>query len=447
MPPPRFPSRIDPLSFPVFGITWWSEPADGGRSIYAYCGGGGSAKTGVNNSVVIFGERHGPRQISCGEKVGVGLKIYQNPISNKIWLMVALGSEVRRYPIDDPEMEEDSEVFESIEMGEESCVAVAANSMASRIALGCESGKVILFETSDEHFATGEPIAVLTKHEKSVCALDFASRTVGRLISSAKDGTACISDDGKFVGGLRCSVTDPSQPPPKRAPQIMVRGCAFGDMEGKFCYTVASARRGKAYLAQWEERADPETGTARFQCVSKVDCSDVPISAMSLSADLSLLALGSVEGTIILWGVENWKPIKSFREVHHLPVTCIAARPFYSIPGFLQGEEDGIMIHARSASADSQLGCLTAQRRAKRKQKPGMGDDSPFFGCSNLMKLIYRLILLWIIFLILTPVAYEAQEKCSAVFQLEGVLSLPECLLHEVLYAPSWRPGVMSPPY
>mmetsp|Transcript_8537 Transcript_8537/g.11268 ORF Transcript_8537/g.11268 Transcript_8537/m.11268 type:complete len:458 (-) Transcript_8537:234-1607(-) len=457
MPPPRFPSRIEPLSFPVFGISWFSEPSEGGRSIYAYCGGGGSAKTGVNNSVVIFGERNGPRQINTGDNVGIVPKIYQNPISGKLWLLVALGCEVRRYPIDvedTPEGDEstdDPDQSQVIHMGEESCVTVTANSMASQIALGCESGRVMIFDTTDEKFTTGEkPLSEFSNHTKSVCALDYASGTIGRLISSAKDGTAVIYDDGQVIAGMRCSVTDPSQP--KNAPpakQILVRGCAFADTKGKLCYTVASARRGKAFLAQWEETVDEKTGNKKFVCRSKTAASTCPISAMSLSADLSLLVLGSVEGDIIMWGVQKWKAIKVFREVHHLPVTCIAARPFYSIPGFLRGEEeDGVMIHAISASADSQLGCLTAQRSGRRKKSQSNNDDGPsFFSCSNLMALIYRLLILWIISLIFAPVVQEAKEKCSHVLNQEAINDLPECILNEVLYAPSWTPGITSPPY
>lgn len=456
MPPPRFPSRIDPLSFPVFGISWFAEPAEGGRSIYAYCGGGGSAKTGVKNSVVIFGERNGPRQISTGDQIGVALKIYQNPISRRIWLIVALGRTVKRYPLDFDSKDElvsggqdESDQEQVVDLGEDcSCVAVAANSMANQIALGCESGMLIIFESSDEQFTRGNPLYTMQNHSKAICAIDYASRTIGRLISSAKDGTACIVNDGELIAGLRCSVTDPSQPPPKRQPQIMVRGCAFGDTDGKLCYTIASARRGKAYLAQWEEEID-ESGKLRFVCISRSACSDCPISAMSLSADLSLLVLGSVDGAIILWNVNNWKPLKIFSEVHHLPVTCIAARPFFSLQAYLQGEEeDGIMIHARSASADSQLGCLTAQRNAKKKKVHNGIEEASFWSLSTLLLFVHRLLILIILLMAFTPLFEEAKEKCAHLCNLQGIIAeLPMCLLQDVFWGPSWRPGITSPPY
>ena len=363
--------------------------------------------------------------------------------------MVGLGSEIRRYGVDleDEGMEEN---YESITIANESCLAVAANSIGSQIALGCESGKVLIYDTSDDEFGKTEPLYVLDGHTNAVCALDYAIRKLGRVISSSKDGTACIWEDGNMIAGLRCSVpADPKQPKPKRAVQILVRGCAFGDMEGRLCYTVASARRGKAYLAQWEEQQDQD-GVTKFACVSKDQCSDCPISAMSLSADLSLLALGSVDGSIILWSVEAWKQLKKFPEVHDLPVTCIATRPFSSIPSLLQGEEeDGVMIHARSASADSQLACLTMQRKSLRKKKnhQGVEDGGACCTCSNVLLWMHRLLVLYILSLVFSPLYQEAQQKCAQVWHLDDIQRLGGCLFHDVLIAPSSKPGISSPPY
>ena len=38
----------------------------------------------------------------------------------------------------------------------------------------------------------------------------------------------------------------------KRPPQILVRGCAYGDLEGRTMYTIASGKRGPAYLTKWK---------------------------------------------------------------------------------------------------------------------------------------------------------------------------------------------------
>lgn len=283
MPKPRPPSRIEPLSFPVFGISWFVNPGDG-TSIVAYCGGGGSARTGVHNSVVVLEGGAQPRQIPTGDQVGVALHIYQNPLTGKIWLIVALGNQVKRYAL--PSCQEAG----TVEVRDKDpCNAVAVDAMAEHLAVGCESGVIKVYEMSDDVFDNSGDLFTLQGHDKTVCALNFSARGQ-RLVSSAKDGTACIWKDGNRIGGLRCTVGDAPPPPPNNAArparpaQVLVRGCAFGDLDGKVIYTVASGRRGDAYLARWIE-----TDQRKFACESKDVCSSTPISAMNL-ADLQSLS-------------------------------------------------------------------------------------------------------------------------------------------------------------
>jgi len=265
--------------------------------------------------------------------------------------------------------------------------------------------------------------------------VDFSARG-DRLVSSAKDGTARIWHEGNLVKELQCSVeggTNPankkSKVPAKRPVQVLVRGCAFGDLEGKVVYTVASARRGSAFLARWVEDS-PD-----WQC-ERIECSDVPISAMSLSSDGFLLALGSVSGSVILWGVENWKPLKIFNEVHDLPVTCIAARP-YDAP--LQGEEDGIRFHAMSASADSRLGNISLQK-PPRESKTGF--------LNRFLSSVYTMMIILIIAILMTrPIFLDFKEKCSYEWQMGTLVGVKNCILNEVLWAPSTHPGISVPPH
>ena len=60
-----------------------------GLSLVAYCGGGGSAKTGVNNAILVRAPDGDTRRIDTGDDVGVALKIVQNPQTGMIFLMVA----------------------------------------------------------------------------------------------------------------------------------------------------------------------------------------------------------------------------------------------------------------------------------------------------------------------------------------------------------------------
>ena len=414
--PLKPPNRVDPLNFPVFAISWFGNPGDG-LSLVAYCGGGGSAKTGVNNAVLVRAPTGDTLRIETGEKVGVAIKIVPNPVTRIIWLFVSLGKTVERYHL--PSGEKTGE----IEVDGDGVNAIAVNAMCDRLACGCENGQVKVYEISDDFFSTEGLLYTCEGHEKSVCALDFSMHG-GRLVSSAKDGFARVWKEADCIAELKCSIEGGKKPPPRsKNPQILVRGCAFGNLEGTVVYTVASARRGSAFLARWFQT--PEG----FEC-ERVEVSEDPISAMNLSGDGGLLALGAVDGTIILWRTDDWKPAKTFKEVHDLPVTCIAARP-YDV--WLQGEDAGITYHAISASADSRLAHLTTQRRVPKQSKPG--DESIFTVLWNWM------VVLAIVLLALRPMFTDFQGRCG------GVEDFVECLMNEVIIAPATHPGVMSPPY
>jgi WD40 repeat protein len=420
MPRPRPPSRIDTVTTPLFGICWYGNPGDG-TSIVAYCGGGGSAATGVKNFIGVRIPGQEPLQITTGDQVGVALTIVQSPVNGKLYLFVALGTKVHRYSLPDGQDTGQLEAGDNL-----NCLSV--NAMVDQLAVGCENGTVKIFNINDQEL--GElPLYTCEGHEKAVCAVAFSLRE-HTMVSSAKDGTARVWKNGNLIGVLACSIKDPKAkvPPPKRPPQALVRGCAFGDLDGRIIYTVVSGRRGKAYLSRWGWKGD------KYECLIRSECSPCPISAMSLSGDAGLLALGAVDGTIILWGIERWKPMKSFREVHDLPVTCIAARPF---PVPLQGEEDGIQYHALSASADSQLAYLTLQRRAPREKSSSRSYQS------LINSLVRIAILAWVLY----PVTNEIWDKCEDEWDSQGLAKTWECIRYDVLIAPSTRPGVLVPPY
>lgn len=427
--PLKPPNRVDPLTFPVFGISWWGN-AGNGLSLVAYCGGGGSAKTGVNNAILVRAPDGDTRRIDTGDDVGVALKIVQNPQSGLIFLMVALGKKVERYSL--PACEKSGE----IEVGGEGVNALHVNNMVDKIACGCENGEIKVYEINDDIFDGGSLLYVCKGHTNTVCSVDF-SCLGERIVSSAKDGTARVWEGETSIAELKCSieggkvVAKKSKINPKRPVQVLVRGCAFGDMQGRVVYTVASARRGSAFLAAWQE------GPEGWNCERK-EISYVPISAMSLSIDGRLLALGSVDGSVILWGIDDWKPLRTFKEVHDLPVTSIAARP-YDVP--LQGEDDGVRFHALSASADSKLANLTLQKRAPKQNRPGAYD--------GILKSLWNS-MLWMMIaylVVLRPLYEDAQEKCSFAMQKQGFGMALECLLHDVIIAPNSHPGILVAPH
>lgn len=448
MPRPRPPCRVDTIRVPVFGLSWYGNPGDG-TSVVALCGGGGSAKTGVKNCILVqnrgVADGGGDLDLSTGDQVAVAVMVYQNPISHQLALVAAVGRQVVRYCLPG------GLVTGRIDVANEgdSCSAVSVNAMADRLAVGCDSGVIKVFHMNDDDFCFQQQTGIdVLGHDKSICALAFSARG-SRLVSSAKDGTARVWDVGQdsvqILSVLKCSIQDinpSSSPAPSKrasaaASQVLVRGCALGDLEGKVVYTVASGRRGKAFLSKWVQDKPTE-----FSCQTRVECSDVPISAMSLSGDANLLVLGGVDGTVTMWNMENWKAFHKFKEVHDLPVTCIAARPF---PLPLQGEDNGVQMQAISASADSQLAWLTTQRRVPRQPKqasPSKGTNRS--AVSSLLRTVW-----WLVILagIGYPIVVDTMEKCSEELKHRDWMLLQRCIIDDVLIAPATRPGIMVPPH
>jgi WD40 repeat protein len=412
----------------MFGMYWYGDPGDG-TSIVACCGGGGSAATGVKNLLTI---RHGlqediePMIIKTGSEVGVGVYIAKNPFSNKLSLFCALGSKVNLYSLPDGNLQQELEIGDNVN-------AVVANAMVDRIAVGCESGTVKVYDIIEDYQVKELASYVCEGHGKAVSAVAFAPRT-NWIVSSGKDGTARVWNEDQCISVLTCSIKDPKEPAPKRAQQVLVRGCGFGDLDGKLVFTVASGRKGKAYLSKWGY----DENQNQYQCIERTVCSEYPISAMSVSCDATNMALGAVNGTIILWNVEKWRAIRLFPEVHDLPVTCIAARP-YEVP--LQGEEDsGVKFNALSASADSQMAWLTLQRRGPKSAARKSSAGPP------LAEYVNFLVKLALFFWIFSPVAREMMDTCGG-DDVHGLASKLQCIRDDVLIAPLSRPGIAVPPH
>lgn len=535
MPPPRTPSRIDLITFPAFASSWLGVPSlppsnAGGLSILAYSGGGGSAKTGVFNLIHVSSayqladdERDGDAnanadeygvvknefRISTGDEVGVGVALFRPHNAKKgegALLAAAVGNEIRIYriPINPDDMpggdadiggssdeQENAKhlLMGSVHVGDGfGCNAVSWSPTSSAIAVGCENGRVRVYMVLPAGGNSGPSLELKLAsdcegHEKAVCSVSYHPRG-GAVLSSAKDGTARIWDVrgdsgvGTEMAQLKCSIEGmgrkSASPQNRRPPQILVRGCAFGDLEGKVVYTVASGRKGSAYLTKWKimpgDRPQPRTAPtpgkppltpARSKATqssqqgprlkvteeARLECHPMPVSAVSLSGDASHLALGGVDGTVTYLNLETMKPTKKWMEIHDLPVTCIAARPTHlPLPG---EEEEGINVDVMSASADNRLSKLTLQRRSRRKNRNGSGGG----GIAGLgLGMLGFLFSLWFLFfaclgVFLAILMQLSWETCGDEISSKDIIAVKECIWSTVLWAPSDRPGVAFPPH
>jgi len=439
---------------------WYGDPGDG-TSIVAYCGGGGSSATGVKNRIFIEIARSEddiqqqqqltdqpppgggsnadePIVIETGDQLGVAIHICKNPLTNKLTLFCALGTKINVYSLPEAKLEQELSVGATVH-------AIGVNAMANAIALGCENGSIKVYEFEKDYLLKELPSYVCDEgpeigHTKPICSVAFAPRKNDLLVSSSKDGTARVWNKEKCVSVLKCSIVDPKAPPPppnrrNRIQTVMVRGCAFGDLEGKLVYTVASGKRGRAFLSKWGF----DDGEKQYQCFDRTVCSEHPVSAMSMSADATTIALGDSGGTIYLWSVEKWKTIKKFPEVHEFPVTCIASRP-YDLP--LKGEkESGIRFNAFSASADAQLARLTTQRKAP---KSAAEKNSAGFPLAEYLNKLAKWALM---LLMLSPLAQDMWMQCGEDGDISGIGAKLKCVRDNVLIAPSSRPGIAIPPH
>eukprot|EP00978_Attheya_sp_CCMP212_P048307 scaffold501574_cov59-Attheya_sp.AAC.1 len=486
------PSRVDTITFPVFGMAWLGtgavnlETDEKACSVWALCGGGGSARTGVGNSIsvtIICGgalqEKRSVR-LDTGNDIPVHVAL-QRIDDATIYLLAAIGDGVRLYsiplrvPPSPPPATEQEQEYEFVKPVEYELVAsvscgkgagsnaVAFSPLGNAVAVGCENGLVKLFSL---HRGILTEWATMEGHIKAVCAVTFSPRA-NHILSSAKDGTARIWDANLEPKSLQASVSNttplqalcvlncppPEEPkgaPPKRGKkgpqQVLVRGCAYGDLEGKVIYTVSSGRRSVAHLTKWKQlvplafKGSSTAAPLQYNGTHKVVCAPCPVSSMSLSGDASFVALGRVDGTISLFGLTKETPElwKQFETIHELPVTCVAARPGpLPLPGEVSEEYCGASIQydVMSASADNQLAHLTRQRAPRKRRSTQSSSSSSSYSNIQLCFHILLLLLAWFLFLVFQT---TKQSTCS-------FTDIP-CIREIVLWAPSTRPGISFPP-
>jgi hypothetical protein len=578
MPPPRPPSWIDPLRVPVFGMTWHTLSTPSPRQqqqqqqppispispqhIIAYSGGGGSAKTGVHNHVVVQmnngnnGNGHlmlDELSISTGDKVGIAVRLYEEqeqdddqqqhhngedddgsgpppPSSPRLYLLVSLGDEILQYELlllrgSGKTRSNNAETTEAVLVGRfdlppfelagvthtDMCNALAVNHQyhhavvattttdqqpaAGRLllALGCESGLVRLYaivNTHQQHHfhhdyevttsststsTTFVPVNLCQGHIGTVCAVHFANTCPDRFVSSAKDGTARVWQIyGTIVrpeSTLICDCTDPnaendnkkknkkkSRPMKPGSNPIMVRGCAFAGDNDEIIITVASPRRGAAFLTAWHR--NPEGGG--FGVAQRTLVSSVPVSAMAASTSTTTttpsgatttttyVALGTTDGTILIWDINHWTLLRKFDQIHELPVTCVVLRPhcFDTVDGGTDDDfETTITVHARSASADGKLACLSLQKHVPTKRHPARV-VSPTKRLRG-MAVLHHLLSTILIVLILSPILQEicwSHTGCDWNTR-KSWWSFIVCLVENVVWAPGDRPGLTRPPF
>lgn len=294
MPDPKRPSTTRPISVPIFAITWHTSPSLLPKHVYACSGGGGSAKTGVQNfiEVVIQSPTSGEKtiKIDTGDDVAVALDAYSfvsDEKTKEVWILLAVGVEdsVKVYrisvpndemgPIDDIDTINSGDgvkMVGSLDFGKGFMTnTVSFDSLGGRIAVGGENGSVCVCradwdDDSDDLLRIKKEAEFNGQHIKGICKVTFHPKNPNILLSSAKDATCRVWDlskppENQCLDTLECKIYDPkdlarNKKIPKKilnpAPgQCLVKGCLFADLQGQYIFTIQSGRRGKSFLSVW----------------------------------------------------------------------------------------------------------------------------------------------------------------------------------------------------
>ncbi len=311
MPGPKPPSTAKPIPIPIFAVKWHTSPSLLPSHIYAFSGGGGGGKTGVDNfiEIVLTSPLSGETKvkIDTGEQVGVALDAFSLPAGKKgaetVLLAVGIQDSVTFYKIvveknqnnADFAVDEggsdlnsniknaglDVEMVGTVNLGKDfSTNTVAFDPMGGRVAVGGGNGMVCVCaiqmeadENSDSalHSLRVEKIMELNGHIKGICTVTYHPTNPNILLSSARDGTCrlwdlAISQTGQgdpCLDTLQCKIYDPNdvakkKPIPKKilnpAPgQCIVKGCVFADLQGQYAFTVQSGKRKgiDSFLSVW----------------------------------------------------------------------------------------------------------------------------------------------------------------------------------------------------
>ena len=468
--PLRPPSRTKSTAIPIFALQWHTSPYITPSHVLTYAGGGGSAKTGIGNTVQIELD-NGARtiRIDTGVEIGVAIDTLVTDKKN-IYVAIGISDRVGVYLVK-------AEEEEAVEIGKyefekgSGVNAVAFNALGNAIVAGREDGKVCVLSAKFEDEASLKlyQTAELEGHIKAVCSVKFHPRNPSVFMSSAKDGTCrvwnlTLDSDDKCMEVLECRIFDPKGPKPSpkilnpKPGQLLVRGCAFGDLDGRTIYTIQSGRKGGAFLSVWklirrmvpgEVEISPKDPTGppkpkfvfEFKEAARKKVSKFPVSAMSLSGDYTTLVLGDTDGSITLLNTEkNFKVIKFWECAHDLPITCIAARP---LPLHMAGEEStGVAVDAISASADNKLCYVTRQRKSTLKPERKAGGKG-YSGSGSVFSIAYLFYLL--VFAMILYVGKVSFDVCSD--EMTDLMGAKHCVLNVVLWAASDRPGIAFIPH
>jgi WD40 repeat protein len=306
---PGITSRNESTRFPVFGVCW-------STSAIIYCGGGGSAKTGVGNAIVITpnastrGKASSPTVVETQSEVCVSMDVYPKLLKidttgncNVVYVAAAIGTQIRVYQsntghcmgiyslLKQQQLEPNGESHQISHdtaqwNGIISVVVFAPNGYG--LLVGCEDGTIVSLGLHYENIVTNDdcatnsppkvvftPVATLLGHTNAICGIIHlfypdSMEVTNNCFTCAKDGTAKLWNyqTGELLASAQCSIVDNTTKTHsvskgagggggeanRRKLQPQPTSLVRGCAQGHYgqLYTVQSGRRGKAFVSQWK---------------------------------------------------------------------------------------------------------------------------------------------------------------------------------------------------
>eukprot|EP00903_Cladosiphon_okamuranus_P012539 g11742.t1 len=352
------------VNFPVFSVAWSESTSADGNATPAVlsAGGGGAGNTGVGNKISLIAVKGGVSQPSHA----ITHEVETSPETcncvaasdNGQLMAAAFGKTVRIYASNPSGFHPLAEVradYADKESGVNSMAFVKRKAGGSGetegsmlLATGGEDGVLRVWELRADVPTNGNDNGVGGKlpsisvdmvgeckgHTKPVTCVRFHP-SAAVVLTASKDGTCRLWDwkRGSEAAFLPTTSGLPPTAAAAKASVIMCRSCCFSPDKPDAIFSVQSGPRGSAYVTEWRYtlRQD-DAGTAGkgvlydVKPVKVSPASPHPATSLSVRGDGTRLAVGNVEGTVLVYRLPGFAKVMEY-PAHDLPVTGLGFAP------------------------------------------------------------------------------------------------------------------------
>eukprot|EP01039_Chlorochromonas_danica_P005965 gene5965-6569_t len=381
------------LPAPAFGLTWFQpvekekeenrDPLSSPSTAYVLMpGGGGSAKTGVKNQIMIASmnskaKRQDQVKLVDGfitdteDKRDFGCGIAQGTILNRCVLYTACPKEESEgCPLKFEQQVELAAAPAPANETDETDLNCCLISDEGLVIAGGDYKVVYVWEIAvNERTANwqGKKLFELKGHQQAITSISEHPLS-NWICTTAKDGCIKIWDlaQGLLLVDIPALVDLPNPNP--KVP-LEVRGASFS-VDGASLYSIQCTRKGPTHLITWELTKKPSGGEAQSSkedilaaTVKKfVFANKFPCSKMALSEDGQYLAVGVADGHLQVYRSDSLARIANIA-CHDFPITGIAFAPLSMI------QDENVQTIIATCSPDRNFNVIRLDKNEGWKKK------------------------------------------------------------------------------